>query len=218
LSARLVTLGQVTTDWNAWHRAYDDPESGLSERLRIIQGLIGEWLDRTAPRDVRVVSACAGDGRDLLGVLRDRGDSERVTATLLEYDEANVARARSAAADFPAISVRQVDAGHLTAYEGAVPADLILMAGIFGNVSDDDIRTTIEALPGMCNPDALVIWTRHREAPDLTPTIRSWFAANGFTEESFHGPANHVIGVGANRYTGPARPMPAPNTLFSFTR
>jgi hypothetical protein len=207
----------VTTDWNAWHGAYDDPESGLSERLRIIQGLIGEWLDRTAPRDVRVVSACAGDGRDLLGVLRDRGDSDRVTATLLEYDEANVARARSAAAEFPAISVRHVDAGQIASYEGTVPADLILMAGVFGNISDEDVRTTIEALPGLCNPDALVIWTRHRGAPDLTPTIRSWFATTGFTEESFDGPADHVIGVGAHRYTGRPNPTPAPATLFTFT-
>jgi hypothetical protein len=208
----------VTTDWNAWHNAYDDPESGLSERLRIIQGLIGEWLDRTAPREVRVVSACAGDGRDLLGVLRDRDDSDRVTATLLEYDEANVARARSAAAEFPAISVRHVDAGQLASYEGAVPADLLLMAGIFGNISDEDIRTTIEALPSMCTADALVIWTRHRGEPDLTPTIRSWFADAGFTEESFHGPADHVIGVGAHRYTGGSNPTPASTTLFTFTR
>jgi hypothetical protein len=208
----------MTTDWNAWHAAYDDPESGLSQRLRIIQGLIGEWLDRTAPREVRVVSACAGDGRDLLQVLRNRGDSSRVTATLLEYDEANVARARSAAAEFPAIEVRHVDAGQLASYEGAVPADLLLMAGIFGNVSDEDVRATIEALPGMCNPGALVIWTRHREAPDLTPAIRSWFAAAGFAEESFHAPDDLIIGAGSQRYTGPPQPLPTTHTLITFTR
>jgi hypothetical protein len=206
------------TDWNAWHSAYDDPGSGLSRRLRIIQGLIGEWLDRTAPRDVRVLSACAGDGRDLLQVLRDRSDSNRVTATLLEYDEVNAARARSAAAEFPTIEVRQVDAGQVASYEGAAPADLLLMAGIFGNVSDDDVRGTIEALPGLCNPGALVIWTRHRGAPDLTPAIRSWFATAGFTEETFHAPADHVIGVGSHRYTAAPHPFPSPTTLFTFTR
>jgi putative methyltransferase len=206
------------TDWSAWHAAYEDPESGLSQRLRIIQGLIREWLDHTAPRDVRAVSACAGDGRDLLQVLRDRSDSDRVTATLLEYDEANVARARSAAAEFPTIEVRQVDAGQTASYEGAVPADLLLMAGIFGNISDEDIRTTIEALPGLCTPGALVIWTRYRGTPDLTPAIRSWFAAAGFTEESFHAPEDHEIGVGSHRYTGPPVSSHPDRTLFTFTR
>jgi hypothetical protein len=150
LSAEAASVGGVTTDWEAWHSLYDDPESGLSRRLRFIQGLIEEWLDRTAPNDVRVVSACAGDGRDLLQVLRNRGDSHRVAATLLEYDEGNVERARSAAAEFPAIAVRHVDAGQAGSYEGALPSDLVLMAGVFGNISDEDVRTTIEALPGMC--------------------------------------------------------------------
>ncbi|WP_133980655.1 class I SAM-dependent methyltransferase [Kribbella voronezhensis] len=207
----------MTTDWEAWHAAYDDPGSGLSRRLRIIQGLIGEWLDRTAPNDVRVVSACAGDGRDLLGVLRNRGDSNRVTATLLEYDERNVARARSAAAEFPAIAVRQADAGQGASYAGAIPADLVLMVGVFGNISDDDIRRTIEALPGMCNPGALVIWTRHRGAPDFTPTIREWFAANDFTEESFHAPDDLEIGVGSHRFTGTPPHQNPTQHLFTFT-
>jgi hypothetical protein len=208
----------MTTDWEAWHAQYDDPESGLSRRLRIIQGLIGEWLDRTAPNDVRVVSACAGDGRDLLQVLRDRSDSKRVTATLLEYDERNVARARAAAAEFPTIAVRQIDAGQAASYAGAIPADLVLMAGVFGNISDEDIRTTIEALPGMCNPDALVIWTRHRGAPDLTPTIRDWFAATGFVEESFFAPDDAAVGVGSHRFTGTPTPWQPTRPLFTFTR
>ncbi|QNE19100.1 class I SAM-dependent methyltransferase [Kribbella qitaiheensis] len=208
----------MTTDWNAWHSLYDDPESGLSRRLRVIQGLIGDWLDRTAPDDVRVVSACAGDGRDLLQVLRNRGDAKRVTATLLEYDEENVARARSAAAEFPAIAVRQVDAGRAESYDGAIPADLVLMAGVFGNISDEDVQATIEALPGMCEPGALVIWTRHRGAPDLTPAIRSWFTASGFIEESFFAPDDVEVGVGSHRYTGPPQPPPANSTLFTFTR
>jgi hypothetical protein len=218
LSAEAASVGGVTTDWEAWHSLYDDPESGLSRRLRFIQGLIEEWLDRTAPNDVRVVSACAGDGRDLLEVLRNRGDSHRVAATLLEYDEGNVERARSAAAEFPAIAVRHVDAGQAGSYEGALPSDLVLMAGVFGNISDEDVRTTIEALPGMCKPGALVIWTRHRGAPDLTPTIRDWFAATGFVEESFFAPDDLVIGVGSHRFTGSPAPWKPDRTLFTFTR
>jgi hypothetical protein len=217
LSAAVASVSGMTTDWNAWHSRYDDPESGLPQRLRFIQGLIGEWLDRTAPNDVRVVSACAGDGRDLLQVLRGRGDSDRVSATLLEYDDANAERARAAAAEFPAVEVRQVDAGRASSYEGVVPADLVLMAGVFGNVSDEDVRGTIEALPGMCKPGALVIWTRHRGVPDLTPAIREWFAETGFTEESFFAPENLEVGAGSHRFTGTPAAWNPDRTLFTFT-
>ena len=79
--------------WQSWHGAYADPESGLSRRLRTIQEQIGTWLDETAPRPVRVLSICAGDGRDLLGVLASRPDATRVSATLVELGGREHARA-----------------------------------------------------------------------------------------------------------------------------
>ncbi|GAA1633743.1 hypothetical protein GCM10009744_22880 [Kribbella alba] len=208
----------MQTDWEGWHSAYADPESALSRRLLVIQGLIGEWLDRTAPEPVRVVSVCAGDARDLLQVLRARGDAPRVSATLLEYNARNVERARAAADDLAGIEVRQVDAGQTAAYQGALPADLVLLAGVFGNISDDDVRTTIEALPGMCSAGALVIWTRHRGAPDLSGNIRGWFGTAGFVQESFTAPDDAVFSVGSHRFAGTPRPWTAEKELFSFVR
>jgi hypothetical protein len=208
----------MATDWHEWHSAYADPASALSRRLRAIQGLIGDWLDRTAPAPVRVVSVCAGDGRDLLHVLRARGDAPRVSATLLEYDGRNVERARGTAEGLGGIEVRQVDAGQGAAYAGAVPADLVLLAGVFGNISDEDVRATIETLPGICSEGALVIWTRHRGAPDLTDTIREWFAAAGFVEESFAAPDDAVFSVGSHRFVGTSKPWVTNRELFSFVR
>lgn len=47
------------TDWNAWHADYTDPSSLLSERLRVIQRHIHDWLDETAPNPVTsAVWAC----------------------------------------------------------------------------------------------------------------------------------------------------------------
>lgn len=65
-----------------WHRKYDDPDSSL-------------------PRRLRVVVVCG-------------------------------------------------DASVTSAYVGAVPADLVLLCGIFGNISDADIRATVAmaAAPG----------------------------------------------------------------------
>jgi hypothetical protein len=33
------------TDWRAWHMDYADPDSALSQRLRVVQGAVVSWLD-----------------------------------------------------------------------------------------------------------------------------------------------------------------------------
>src|SRR4051812_29233674 len=83
-------------DWLAWHAQYDDPQSPLSRRLRVVQGRLSEWLDEHEGA-VRVVSACAGDGRDVIEVLGRRPDAERVSAVLIEWDPRNADAARRSA-------------------------------------------------------------------------------------------------------------------------
>jgi hypothetical protein len=207
-------------DWQEWHRDYDDPASQLSRRLRIVQGHIGDWLDETAPAAVTVLSACAGDGRDLVDVLANRSDAARVTATLVESDPRNAAAARERIErlGIAGVEVRQADAGISDAYVGAVPADLVLLCGIFGNVSDDDVARTIAFAPRLCRSGALVVWTRHRKAPDLTPRIRSWFGQHGFVEEAFTAPDDDVWSVGLHRFAGEPRPLHSGRRLFTFVR
>lgn len=81
-------------DWYQWHQPYTDRDSALSRRLRIVQSHIAAWLDERPEPLLTVVSACAGQGRDLLEVLAPRPDAARVRATLIEYDERNVAAGR----------------------------------------------------------------------------------------------------------------------------
>ncbi len=102
-----------STFWDSWHGAYHDPDSSLSRRLTVVQAEVDRWLDATAPRSVRVLSVCAGDGRDLLEVLAGRSDSDRVTATLVELDAGLVSRARECAslARLSQVQVRAGDAG-----------------------------------------------------------------------------------------------------------
>jgi hypothetical protein len=210
----------ANTDWVEWHDSYDDPDSNLSRRLRVVQGQISDWLDRTSPRDVRVVSACAGDGRDLIDVLAARGDSPRVVAALLESDDRNADRADAsiARAGLGGITVRRCDAGRMESYAGAVPADLVLLCGVFGNISDGDIRRTVEAVPQLCAPGGTVVWTRHRRSPDLTPDIRRWFQEAGLEEVSFVGPDDASFSVGVNRLTAPPQPLDPDGRLFTFMR
>src|SRR4051812_16294372 len=199
----------MSTDWWEWHDAYARPGSRLADRLSAVCAQIDRHLDATAPDPVRVVSACAGDGRDLLGVLSRRSDADRVTALLVEHDARLVARARAAADALPArVDVRQADAAHSDVYGDAVPADLVLLCGIFGNVSDADVRATVEASPQLCAPGAEVIWTRHRNDPDLTPSIRGWFAGAGFEEVTFVAP-ERTSGRWASTVSSPS---PAPSS------
>lgn len=207
------------TDWDAWHSAYGDPSSLLSERLRVVQQHIDEWLDATAPAVVSVVSACAGDGRDLLQVLRGRTDAHRVRATLLEAEPTIAGRATEQISrlGLSNVEVRCTDAGISTAYAGAVPADLVLLCGIFGNVTDEDVRRTIAAASQLCNTGARVIWTRHRRDPDLTPQIRDWFSEHDFAEADFVAPEHAMYSVGVHRFRGDPKPLDADQRLFTFT-
>ena len=204
-------------DYVSWHDGYDDPGSGQAWRLRTVQGLLAGELDRR-PGPVRVLSVCAGDGRDVLEVLAGRGDAARVTATLLEIHPELVEHARALAARTDAtVEVRAVDAGTTDAYAGAAPADLVLLVGIFGNISDDDVRTTVTAAPQLCRPGATLLWSRGREREDLGPQVRRWFVEAGFTELGY---ATHDAGdwpaLGSVRYDGPPRPLVPAQHLFTF--
>ena len=209
----------MNTDWSEWHDAYARPGSGLGDRLAAVRAQIDRRLDATAPDPVRVVSACAGDGRDLLGVLAGRPDADRVTALLVEYDARLAARASRAAQALAArVDVRRADAAQSDVYSGAVPADLVLLCGIFGNVSDADVRATIGATPQLCAPGAEVVWTRHRGDPDLTPSIRGWFAAAGFEEVVFIAPDADQWSVGVHRLSGDPHPLEPGCHWFTFLR
>lgn len=205
-------------DWVEWHRDYDQPGSLLQRRLEIVQGHIRAELDRAPAGDLRLISLCAGQGRDVIGVLTGHPRGHDVHARLVELDEGNVAVARQAAraAGLTGVEILQADAGTTDVCVGAVPARIVLVCGIFGNITTDDILATVQALPGLCAPDALVLWTRHRKPPDLTPTIRSWFAEAGFGEEAFHISQDGFMSVGAHRLTGePAGFVPG-RRLFTF--
>jgi hypothetical protein len=112
--------------------------------------------------------------------------------------------------------VLQADAGITDACLGAVPAQIVVACGIFGNITDSDIRATVAALPSLCAPGALVLWTRHRGPPDLTPAIRSWLEAAGFREKAFDTSHDGFMSVGAHRLTGEPAALVPGQRLFTF--
>jgi len=207
-------------DYQEWHRHYDDPGSGLSWRLGRVQQYVGSFLDHD-PRPVRMLSLCSGDGRDLCDVLAGRPDSARVSATFVELhpEIARQARERAAAAGLSQVDVRTADAGSTDAYADAVPADLVLLVGIFGNISDEDVQRTVAAAPQLCARGATLIWSRGRHREDLNDQIREWFADAGFVEVDYatHDSSSRPA-LGAVRYQGEPQPLLPGQQLFTFLR
>jgi hypothetical protein len=109
----------------------------------------------------------------------------------------------------------QADAGDLASYRQAVPADLVIMAGVLGNIGDADVYTTVHALPQLCAAGATVIWTRTRRAPDRTPAIRTWLTDAGFSELAFAAPDDVLFSVGVHRFTGTPQPL-GQDKIFQF--
>jgi hypothetical protein len=191
--------------WVRWHESYEDPDSALSLRLRLVQDGVRTALDGAGAGPVSIVSMCAGQGRDVIDVVADHTRRSDVRALLVESDPSLVAFARERAADFGVsarIEVVEGDASLVRSYATFVPADLVLICGVFGNISEEDIRGVVSRMPSLCAAGGTVIWTRHRRRPDLTPLVRGWFADAGFEEMSFVAPPGTVLSVGCNRLAG----------------
>ena len=204
-------------DWAAWHTDYDS-DTPLRRRLEIVQRHIRDFLTAFESSPIRVVSMCAGEARDLLGAV-EAVDRRDLVGRLVELDPglADVARRRSRDLGLAGIEVVIGDAGRASAYAGAVPADLVLACGVFGNISDADIERTVRALGSMSAPGGIAIWTRHRHTPDLTLAIRGWFRDSGFAEVAFEPVPDGPGSVGIARYEGEPRPL-VEGQLFTFTR
>ena len=204
----------MAQDWHEWHTAYDRPGSPLGLRLAAVQRCIREAFDAAPPGPIRIVSVCAGEGRDVLGVLEDHPRRADVRGRLVELDPvlADTARAHAPTG----IEVLCADAGTTAAYTGVVPADVVLVCGVFGNITDGDMMRTIDMLATLCAPNAAVIWTRHRRRPDATPAVRQRFADNGFDELAFITAEETLFSVGMHRLLAPPRRFAGGARLFDF--
>lgn len=208
--------GGQRVDWQSWHAAYEQPSSPLARRLALVQQQLRDALDRAPAGPLRALSVCAGQGHDLIGALRGHPRAAEVDALLVELDAHNVEQARAAArrAGLPRVRAIAADASLTDSYATGVPADLLVVCGVFGNVSAGDVMRTIDELDRLCAPGATVVWTRHRNPPDLVPTMLERFARAGFEQVSLHDAAHFAVGVCTLRR--PPRPYRPGVRLFDF--
>jgi hypothetical protein len=215
----------MSRDWHAWYREYEDPTSSLSARLKVVKTQLRAVLDSYAGADVpvRLLGLCSGDGRDTLPVIDS--SPTKVSAVLIELDPLFSAMARESSAALALdVEVRTADAGTTDSFVGAVPADVLMSCGIFGNVTDADVATTVATYPSLLAPGGHVIWTRGHRAPgDTSPGegepaeyVRRTFLDAGFEEVAYVEPENRSFRVGVHRWPGPAREFVPGVRMFEF--
>jgi Methyltransferase domain len=204
-------------DWHGWHDDYDRPGSSLARRLQAVQLQIRAVLDSARPGPLQVISLCAGQGRDLLGVLADHPRRDDVRARLVELDAqiAAVAETRARAAGLDRVEIVTGDASITDHYRGMTPADLVLVCGVFGNITDEDIERTVGTCRQLCQTGGTVIWTRERSAPDRVPPICGWFEERGFDRQWLSEP-DAGFGVGVHRFRGEPQPLAEGQRIFTF--
>lgn len=227
LESASVTSAREGRDWHAWHHRYDDPSSSLSRRLVVVRARLAAALaDRRTDASTRLLSLCAGDGRDTLPVLAALPDDQRagVRPVLVELDQGLAGGARDEAERLGLeVDVRAADAGASATWGDACPVDVLMLCGVFGNVTDHDVTATVSALPALLSPGASVLWTRGRRV-DNDPTgvegdpaewVRSLFSDAGFEEEAYVSSADAGFRVGVHRWPGPTTGT-SPERLFAF--
>ena len=207
----------MARNWIDWHQAYAHPGSSLTARLAIVTATLVDAFDRAPAGEIRCLSLCSGDARDLVGALAGHVRAGDVRGTVVELDETLADTASASLADVaPGMDVRVADAGDPTSFVDAAPFDVLLLVGIFGNISDIDIRRTIAAVPALARPGATVIWSRHRREPDATPMIRAAFEREGCRHERFESPGTGAFAIGVERVDRERRIATLPERLFRF--
>ncbi len=204
-------------DWFAWHAPYDDPNSRLSRRLSWVQDQIRAALDRAPAGPLRVISLCAGQGRDLIGVLPGHPRRADVTARLVELNPRNteVASRLAAEAGLDNVQIVTGDAALTSAYADLAPAYLVLACGLFGNMANADIERTIGFCAQLCATGGTVIWTRTRREPDLVPQVCAWFEDRDF-ERAWLADPGYLECVGAHVFTAAPVPLDPAAVMFTF--
>lgn len=208
-------------DWSEWYKQYDSFPS-LQARLRIVQEQITAALNECPPGPVRIVSICAGDGRDLIGTLQNHPRRNDVTASLLDSDLDSVYRGKTAAVAAGLggqLNFIHADAALAGNYAGAIPADLVILSGLLVHLRHENVPAFIRSLRMFCRTGGYVIWNRHfvlYQGHEQVRVIRKLFQQATFEEIHFETTALDGFAVSRVRFTGQVEPLDTTRVLFEF--
>jgi SAM-dependent methyltransferase len=207
--------------WSGWpEKVYQ--EDRYQQRLSAVRAHLAECLGMAERGPVRIVSMCAGDGRDVIDVVGAHQRQTDVNAWLVELDRSSVATGerRAAAAGLESrVRFLNADATVYCTYQGIAPADVVLVCGVWGHVPDTDRAPLVQALARLCKPGGTVIWTRGA-SPGLVRyhEIKSHFDSSRWQKIRFSLTPDKTWAVATHRYCGPAQRLPIGGQIFNFRR
>ena len=215
----LRQFGSAT--WSGWPQdAYR--REHYQQRLRTVQAHLAECLDRAPDGSVRIVSVCAGDGRDVIGVLQSHRRRNDVEAWLVELDGQSVAAGvqhATASGLEQMVNFIHGDATDYSAYTNFVPCDVALVCGVWGHVPAHERALLVRALASFCKPGASVIWTRGvSKRMSRLDDIQSQFGGSSWERTCLSFTPDDEWAVGTHRYCGPPLELPARGPIFHFQK
>jgi hypothetical protein len=207
--------------WNAWYKHYHTSPN-LQTRLRIVRRQIRAAVHERPAGPVRLLSICAGDGRDVITALADHPRRDDVQATLLDTHRDAIERGQATVARIgmeKQIRFRAADATKAVSYQGIVPADVVLVSGVLGHLLPDSVTTLIRSLPGLCRPGGELVWNRHLTISNgcrMVPEIRRLLGKHGFQELHFEVTGPDEFACFRHRFLGESASLDPKDVLFEF--
>ena len=165
---------------------------------------------------------CAGDGRDVIGVLRNHPRQNDVRAWLVELNgesiEAGMDRASKAHLENSVRFLSQ-DATDYATYRQIAPANIILVCGVWGHVPADERPQLVQGLSTLCAPGGMVVWTCGALRGMARPrAIQSLFRGPAWEEVRVSVTLDTTWLVATHRYAGPRAEPPTSGAIFHFQR
>jgi hypothetical protein len=207
--------------WSGWpDRAYQ--RNRYQQRLSAVQQHLIECLE-TAPRDsLRILSLCAGDGRDVVSVLRSHPRRTNVSAWLVEIDRRSVAIGMQnveSAGLVDSVRFLNEDATDYATYANIPPSHITLACGVWGHVPTQERASFVHAIACLCQPGGSVIWTRGvSKGMDRLHQILSHFTPACWEEVRVSLTPDKGFAVATHRYCGPLIERPTGGRIFNFER
>lgn len=220
-----------TMDWHQWHGAYEH-NPALQKRLALVRKHLSRCLDRSAPGEIRIISVCAGDGRDVLKTLADHKRIGDARVRLVEMDPNLVADGENACRALHLSNQVEFvigDAGHPDPYRTVAPAHIVLMCGMLGLVNARELPNVVRAMQALCAHKGHVVWTRRldwRNGVRQTMVLQGLLAKGGFRRAalnltSFGAMLSRTAGpsfaVGTHRYDGQSVALSENGHLFAIS-
>lgn len=202
--------------WYQWHSTYDDLESADTDRLAVVQEVLDSALTAAPAGTLTVISVCAGQARDLLPVLINHPRGSDVSALLVEQDPLNASFLHGAlgSTDLENVDLLIGDAGDVDVYRNTAPADVVLLGGVFANIDSDDAERTIAALPALCRPGGVVVWSTYGSRLGTADDVVGLLEDGQFQRQHLVRDPRFV--VASHRYMGLPQEYPSAQRLFSF--